>query len=163
MGVGVKVFDGQRLHMGEHFVTQVFQRALGDFCHQAVLHKYGADADAVERCHAGDGGGQAAEIRAAGIQQRQDVPINQRLGEHNALQLGEYRQQDAAEHHNDLCLIAAHHIGKDALEHLAGVFDLGAGAVIAPAGADLDNFCLLCHYASPPFSSKSPEPLVWLL
>ena len=31
VGVGVKVFDGQRLHMGEHFVTQVFQRALGDF------------------------------------------------------------------------------------------------------------------------------------
>lgn len=60
------------------------------------------------------------------------------------------------EHHNDLCLIAAHDIGEDALEHLAGVFDLGAGAIAAPAGADLYDFRLLCHYASPPFSSKSP-------
>ena len=163
VGVGVKVFDGQRLHVGEHLVTQVLQRALGDPCHQAVLHKDSSDADAVDDCHAQDSRGQAAEVRAARLEQRQNVAVDQRLGEHDALQLGKHSQQNAAEHHNDLCLIAAHDIGEDALEHLAGVFDLGAGAIAAPAGADLYDFRLLCHYASPPFSSKSPEPLVWLL
>ena len=163
MGVGVKVFDGQRLHVGEHLVTQVLQRALGDPCHQAVLHKDSSDAGAVDDCHAQDSRGQAAEVRAARLEQRQNVAVDQRLGEHDALQLGEHGQQNAAEHHNDLCFIAAHNIGEDALEHLAGVFDLGAGAIAAPAGADLYDFRLLCHYASPPFSSKSPEPLVWLL
>ena len=95
--------------------------------------------------------------------ERQTTANRYTAGAGSALQLGEHRQQDAAEHHNDLCLIAAHDIGEDALEHLAGVFDLGAGAIAAPAGADLYDFRLLCHYASPPFSSKSPEPLVWLL
>ena len=163
VGVGVKVFDGQRLHVGEHLVTQVLQRALGDPCHQAVLHKDSGDADAVDDCHAQDSRGQAAEVRAARLEQRQNIAVDQRLGEHDALQLGEHGQQNAAEHHNDLCLIAAHDIGEDALEHLAGVFDLWSGAIAAPAGADLYDFRLLCHYASPPFSSKSPEPLVWLL
>ena len=93
----------------------------------------------------------------------QNVTVNQRLGKHDALQLGEHGQQNAAEHDDDLHLVLIHDIAKDTLEHLAGVFDLGAGAIAAPAGADLYDFRLLCHYASPPFSSKSPEPLVWLL
>ena len=163
VGVGIKIFDGQRLHVGEHLVTQILQRALCDAGHQTVLHKDSSNTDTVERSHTQDGGGQTTEIRAARTQQRQNVTVNQRLGKHNALQLGKHCQQNAAEHDDDLRLVLIHDIPEDTLEHLAGVFDLGAGAVIAPAGADLDNFCLLCHYASPPFSSKSPEPLVWLL
>ncbi len=163
VGVGIEILDGQRLHVGEHLITQILQRTLCDAGHQTVLHKDSSNTDTVERSHTQDGGGQTAEIRAARTQQRQNVAVNQRLGEHDALQLGENRQQNTAEHNNDLRLVQIHHIGKDTLEHLAGVFDLGAGAVAAPAGANFDNLRLLCHYTSPPFSSKSPEPLVWLL
>ena len=163
VGVGVEILDGQRLHMGKHPIADALQRALRNLGHQAVLHKDGNDAHRIEGGHPHNGGGKAGEVIAAVLQKGQNVAVNQRLGEHGALQLGKNRQQNTAEHNNDLHLVQIHHIGKDALEHLAGVFDLGAGAVAAPAGANFDNLRLLCHYASPPFSSKSPEPLVWLL
>ena len=149
--------------MGEQLIAQALQTALRDGCHQAVLHKDSDNAHRVEPCHAQNRMEQAGEIVASILQQRQNVPVNEGLHEQCALHLGKHRQQNAAEHDDDLRLVLIHDIPKDTLEHLAGVFDLGAGAVIASAGADFYHFRLLCHQASPPFSSKSPEPLVWLL
>ena len=146
--------------MDKKFIAQIFQRALGDLGHRAVLDEYRQDAHTVEACHAQNGVRKAGEIIALFGQQGQDVAVDQGLHKQGALHLGKDGQQNAAKHQNDLHLILLHHIGEDALKHLAGVFYLGAGAMAAAAGAHFDYFRLLCHYASPPFSSKSPEPLV---
>ena len=37
MGMGVKIFDGQRLHMGKQIVAQVSQYALRHIDHEPVI------------------------------------------------------------------------------------------------------------------------------
>lgn len=162
VGVGVEVLDGQRLHVGEHLITQIFQRALGDAGHGAVLQEDGQDTDGVENRHTGNGIDQTGKITTLFQQHGGDVAIDQRLHEQGTLHLGKNADEDAAKNADDLELIQVHDVGKNPLEDLAGVFYLGARAAAA-AGAHIDYFRLLCHYTSPPFSSKSPEPLVWLL
>ena len=162
VGVAVKILDGQCLHVDEQVVAQTFQGSLGDLGHGAVLDEEGQDAHAVEAGHTGDGMQQAGEIVALFGQQGQDVAVDQSLHKQGALDLSEHAEQNTAQHQDDLELVLLHHVGQDALEHLAGVLYFGAGACVA-AGAHFYYFRLLCHQASPPFSSKSPEPLVWLL
>ena len=162
VGVAVKILDGQGLHVDEQVVAQTFQGALGDLGHGAVLDEDGQDAHAVEAGYTGDGMQQAGEIVALFGQQGQDVAVDQSLHKQGALDLSEHAEQNAAQHQDDLELVLLHHVGQDALEHLAGVLYFGTGACVA-AGAHFYYFRLLCHQASPPFSSKSPEPLVWLL
>ena len=162
VGVAVKILNGQCLHVDEQVVAQTFQGALGDLGHGAVLDEDGQDTHAVEAGHTGDGMQQAGEIVALFGQQGQDVAVDQSLHKQGALDLSEHAEQNAAQHQDDLELVLLHHVGQDALEHLSGVLYFGAGACVA-AGTHFYYFRLLCHQASPPFSSKSPEPLVWLL
>ena len=162
VGVAVKILDGQRLHMGEQIVAQTLQRALGDVCHNARLREVGDDAADVEGGGASDGSRQTGEIAALLCQQGQNVVVDELLHKQRALHGSQHADNnaDAYRHHSGGVGFAdiAHNAHKD----LAGVFDLGAGSAGA-AGTDFNHLCFFCHYASPPFSSKSPEPWVWLL
>ena len=151
VGVAVKVFDGQRLHMGKHFIAQVLQGALGNVSHHTGLGKGGNNADAVKACRAGDGMGQAGKITALLFQQGQDVAIDQGLHEQSALHVGKHADKNADDDRNDLNAVAFHHIAQDAHEDLAGVLDFGARAAGA-AAANLNHFCfLLSHCYRLPF------------
>ena len=133
VGVAVKVFDGQRLHMGKHFIAQALQGALGNVSHHTGLGKGGNNADAVKACRAGDGMGQAGKITALLFQQGQDVAIDQGLHEQSALHVGKHADKNADDDRNDLNAVAFHHIAQDAHEDLAGVLDFGARAAGATA------------------------------
>ena len=151
VGVAVKVFDGQRLHMGKHFIAQALQGALGNVSHHTGLGKGGNNADAVKACRAGDGMGQAGKITALLFQQGQDVAIDQGLHEQSALHVGKHADKNADDDRNDLNAVAFHHIAQDAHEDLAGVLDFGARAAGATA-ANLNHFCfLLSHCYRLPF------------
>ena len=162
MGVGIEILDGQRLHVGKHLITQALQSALGNTGHQAVLQEDSCNAHCIEQSHSGDGTDEAAEIVALFQQHGGDITVDQRLHEQGTLHLCKNADKDAAQYNENRNLIEVHDIRQNALEDLARVFHLGARTATA-AGANIDYFRLLCHYASPPFSSKSPEPLVWLL
>ena len=162
MGVAVKILDRQRLHVGEQVIAQTFQRALRDMRHDARLREVGDDAADVERGGAADGSRQAGEIAAFLCQQGQNVVVDEFLHKQGALHGGQHADNDAHRHRNHRNGVGFTDIAHNAHKNFAGIFDLGAGSA-GTAGADFYNFCFLCHYASPPFSSKSPEPWVWLL
>ena len=164
VGMAVKILDGQRLHMGEHLVPQVFQRSLGDNGHHTALTEGGNHTDGIEAGRAGNGPGQTGEIVALLGEQGENVVVNQFLHKQGSLDVGQNADEDAANHNNDGNFVEFENITQNAFENLAGIFNLGARAAGAAGTGSLDNFCFfLCHYWSPPFWSKSPEPLVWLL
>ena len=97
--MGIKIPDGQRLHVGEHLVTDVLHGALGDAGHQLLTHKDGDNAGYIDAGHAGDGAGQAGKIGAAGGKHRGEIVIDQVGEEHRVRHIGKHRYQDADDDH----------------------------------------------------------------
>ena len=163
VGMGVKVPDGQAFHMGKQIVTQPFQRALADIDQYPVVKKRRADTDGIKTGYPGDGVEQTGEIRAGGADHGQNIHIDQCLHKHGSLYVGQHADKDADHRNNTVGRIVFQNIGHQSSDELAGIFHLGPFSHgRSPAGAALECSCFFfCHYASPPFSSKSPLPPVW--
>ena len=89
VGVGIKIFDGQRLHLAEQVVPQVAHGALADVDHDAVIgkgrhHAHRHDADQLDQIL-----GQAAEVPGAALQHGRNIVIHQCLGEGGAHHRGD--------------------------------------------------------------------------
>ena len=161
MGMGIKIFDRQCLHMGEHLIAQIFQCALGNNRHNSALAERRSNTDCVETSRAGNGMSQTREIIALLLQQRKDVIINELLHKQCSLHVGENTDKDTKDDHNDRDFVILEHIAHNTLENLARVLDFWPGAARTAGAGSLDFLCFFHHW-SPPFWSKSPEPFVWL-
>ena len=164
MGVGVKIPDGQPLHMLEHVVAQVPEGALGHVDHQAALGKGGRHTAQVEEGHSGDGPGQAGEVRRQPgldvLHQGDDITVDEGLHEQGPLHRGQDADKDADDHQDQVESVLPTHVAQHPPQGLAGVLQLGPGTPSpGTVGAPLCSR-LCCHQSSPP-SSKSPPPLVW--
>ena len=135
MGVGVKILDGQALHVLEHLVPQVPEGALGDIDHDAVPEETGQDAAGVKQGHPGDGLGQAGEVcRPAGLDRLdhgQDVFINEGLGKEGPLDHSQDTDHNAYHHKDQVGPVSPAHIAQHLPEGFHGVFQLGAGTAWA--------------------------------
>ena len=143
--------------MGEQIVAQTLQRALGDVRHNARLREVGNDTADVEGGGASDGSRQTGKIAALLCQQGQNVVVDEFLHKQRALHGSQHADNDADAYRHHSGGVGFTDIAHNAHKDLAGVFDLGAGSAGA-AGTNFNHLCFFCHYASPPFSSKSPEP-----
>ena len=105
VGVAVKVADGQRLHVGEQLVPQVFQGALRDVRHQPGLREGRCHAQRVEAGHPQNGCQQAGKVGAAGAEHGQNVAVDEGLHEPCALQIAQHAGKNAKDHNGALYLI----------------------------------------------------------
>ena len=71
VGVGIKIRDGQGLHMVEHLVTDALQGTLRHHRHQTVVEQGAEYARDIHKGHAGNGLGQAGKDRVAFQQKRE--------------------------------------------------------------------------------------------
>ena len=167
MGVGIKIPDGQTLHMGKDICPQPLHGSLAYIDHQPGVGIGSRHADPVKSRHPQDGVGQTGKIRIRRCQQGHNVRIDQGFGKHGALHVGQHADHNADQHHDAVNQIMFGHILHKSPQKLHGVFDFrGRPSVTASRtshglSARLSLFFCLCHYASPPFSSKSPEPPIW--
>ena len=84
VGVGVKIPDGQGLHVSEQIVADLLLHALGDGDHQAVVGQGAQGAHHIEAGHRKQGVEQAGEDRIVHCKQRHDIDIDQILEEERA-------------------------------------------------------------------------------
>ena len=163
VGVGVKKFDGQCLHMGEQVVTQMLHGSLGQVGHHPRLNQCGQNTAAIEGRRAQNGKQQARIIGRVRGQHRHNVAVDKGLHKQRALNVCQNADHNADNRNNGVDFVILHHIIQDAAQNQAGVFHSGARAThTAAAGAHFSD--AFRHYASPPFfSSKSPPPCFWLL
>ena len=99
------------------------------------------------------------KIVAAALEQGNDIVINQGLHEHGSLDIAKDTGDDADEHNDTKNDVSPSHIAKQSGKKLSGVFHPGSRSHTS-SSFHAYSLTFLCHYASPPFSSKSP-PLVW--
>ena len=100
MAVGIKIPDGQGLHVGEHLVTDLLHGALGHIGHQPLIGKGSQNTGGIDADHSGDGTVQTGEVPAAACQHGGDIVINQGGQEHGVGYIGEYCDQNADHYHN---------------------------------------------------------------
>ena len=159
VGMGVKVADGQALHVGEELDAQVAQGTLGDVDHDAGVEPGGEDAHHIDAADAHQRPGQRCKAGVLLLGHGDDIVVNEGLEEQACLHIGQRADHDADEHEDAVRQIVLEHLCHDALEQLARVLDLRTRASHAAGAGAMDDFCFLfCHYCSPPCLSKSPPP-----
>ena len=84
VGVGVKVLDGQRLHMAEQVITDALLHTLGDGDHQPVVREGAEGAHNIQAGHHKQDTHKAAVIRDLHGQQRGDVVVDEVAQEQGA-------------------------------------------------------------------------------
>ena len=99
MGVGVKIADGEALHMGEKLCAQVAQRPLRHIDHHTVEGKGTYHPDEVHAGNLHQGCAERGKIRISGADQRRNIIVNQGLKEQGPAHLSKRRDNDA--HHHD--------------------------------------------------------------
>ena len=106
VGVGVKVLDGQGLHVAEQVVPDGFLNALGDHDHVPVVGVRTQGAHQEQAAHHHQGPHQAGEVRVRRAQQGGDIVIDQTAQEQRARHIGDGADQDAEDdqHEADLVL-----------------------------------------------------------
>ena len=146
VGMGVKIPDGEGLHVLEHLIAQVPQGPLGDIDHHPGLEQAGQHAAGVEEGHPGDGVDQAGEVGGAagldGFHQGQDIAVDEGLGEQGALDHGQDTDHNGNDHHDQVEPILFPHKPQHPPQGLHGVLQLGFGA---PASGARYGSCLFCH------------------
>ena len=75
--VGVKVADGQLLHMAEHADTHILLNALGYGNHQIVLQEVGQGTYQVDAAHHAQEADQRSVVRGFLLEQRLDIIVHQ--------------------------------------------------------------------------------------
>ena len=139
-GVGVKIPQGKRLHMGEHFVPDVLLGTLADLDHQEH------EQEGRDHAHRKDAGKlaeispQGRKIRRAIPHHRQDIAVHQCAEGAAAGGLGDGVGDDAQQHHAQSGKIGLH-VAQQPQQGLPGVLCFAAVA------AHSDRR----HYSSPPF------------
>ena len=108
VAVGVKVADGQGLHMGEHIVPHVFQNALRHHHHQPVVQVAADHTDPINAGHIYQLGQQAGKIRVDLADHGGDVVVDQSLDEGGSRHAGNGVAQNAEQHQNQPQAVAAH-------------------------------------------------------
>ena len=157
--MGVKVADGQALHVGKELGAQVAQGTLGDVDHDAGVEPGGEDAHHVDAADAHQRTGQRCKAGVLLLGHGDDIVVDKGLQEQACLHIGQRTDHDADEHEDAVRQIVLEHLCHDALEQLARVLDLRTRASHAAGAGAMDDFCFLfCHYCSPPCLSKSPPP-----
>ena len=158
VGMGVKIADGQALHMAEQPDAQVAHRSLRNVDHQPVVRPRGKDADGVDRADLHKLQQQRPEIRVAAFEHRQDIAVIELLQKERAVELRRNGGDHADDHAEAVPLVVLPDLAERASEDLAHFRGTLCGDGLRAARAAGSSFC---HYASPAFSSKSPPPCVW--
>ena len=79
VGMGVEVFDGQRLHVSEELIPNLLLHTLGDRDHQPVIGQSAQRAGEIQAPHHDQNPQQPGVIRRAHRQQRFNIIVNQGL------------------------------------------------------------------------------------
>ena len=108
VAVGVKVADGQGLHMGEHIVPHVFQNALRHHYHQPVVQETADHAGHVNAGHVHQLGQQAGKVRARLNDHGSNVIVDQGLDEGGSRHAGNGVAQNAQKHQQQAQAVTAH-------------------------------------------------------
>ena len=95
VGMGIKIADRQRFHVGEQLLTQPAHRALAHVDHNPVIPEGAGHAEGIDHRHPHQRQSQRAEIRAGALGQRGDIDINQLLCEQRSLHRGQRRPHNA--------------------------------------------------------------------
>ena len=112
--VRVEIFDGQRLHVGEHVVADRLERALRDDRHNAVVEQGGKRADEIDDGHLPEREEQAGKDRRRFEQERRDVIVDQLLQKQRGHDACKGADRDADEYEDELEAVGLH-IGKQPL------------------------------------------------
>ena len=126
VGVGVKIADGQGLHVVEHVIPDGLQAALGDQDHQAAVEEGTHHADEVDGGHGQQHPGQTRENGVLLQQQGGNVLVHQYLHEHGTADVGHRGDQHAQAGQGEDALGMAGDVGHEAVD--------GGGAVLGLVG-----------------------------
>ena len=147
VGVGVKVFDGQGLHLVEQVVPQVAQGALTHIDHDAVIAEGGDHARPHDAHQLLDVLGQAGEVPGAGGQHGLDIFVDQSLGEGGPHHSAYGGHQNAPDDENKQILIVVEHVAQNPVQN----------SRTGPPSLICVHRCPSSHAGW----SKSPPPLIW--
>ena len=146
VGVGIKIFNGERLHMSKHIVPDGFKSTLRHGDHQAGLQVGGQHAGQIDAGHDGKRTEQRGEIGGGLPDERSDVVIDQRFKEQGGCHAGNGADKQQDEYDRQPQLVAAGDIAEESLHGSFGVFGLFAAGKASSGSA---------HSSSPPFCCDS--------
>ena len=138
--MGVKVADGQALHVGKELGAQVAQGTLGDVDHDAGVEPGGEDAHHIDAADAHQRTGQRCKAGVLLLGHGDDIVVDKGLQEQACLHIGQRADHDADEHEDAVRQIVLEHLCHDALEQLARVLDLRTRASHAAGAGAMDDF-----------------------
>ena len=120
-GMGVKVANGQGLHVGEQLIPDGTLGALADLGHQVVAEEGGHKTNEIHTGHHAQKAQQWGKIRNGLGQHRGDIVIHQGSQRGRAGRLSHRAEHNAHAHHCQGTLVLSH-IGKKPRNGLLGVF-----------------------------------------
>ena len=142
VGVGVKVADRQRLHVGEHIVPDCFQRSLSDRYNQARLQEGGQNTGQIDAGHHGQDAQQRGKVRLRLPNQGRDIIVDQRFQEQGSGNAGCRADQQQQKNNSKPQLIGSYNIAHQPFHSAFGVLGLLAAA---------ETLGSRSHPSSPPF------------
>ena len=159
VGMGIKIFNRKILHMVKNIFSEIFQRSLCNKHHNLTLCQSRKDSDSIKACHSSNCRSKRAKVMTSVFQHRNNIDINQGLHKHGSLHIGKHADKNTDDDDSVGNAVVFHYISKNPLHQPPRLFNLGFWSHRTPAAMTGHRFSS-CHYASPPFSSKSPPPLV---
>ena len=127
--MGVKVPDGQRLHVGEHLVADALLGALGDAGCEQALNEHGHDTGGKGGGHLENDGKKTGKVGVLDQKQGLDVVVDDGFQERHAHHTGNGGNDDADQDHDQLPAVGLE-ILQQALDnaHVQGLeIDLAVG------------------------------------
>ena len=120
MGVGVKIFDRQRLHLVEQIVPEMEHSPLTDIDHDPVIGKGCDDADPHHTGQMEQVSGKAAKVVRTCLQHRGDIVIHQSLRKGGSYHGGDGSDHNTEDHKQKWKFIVMKHISDDPIDQLCG-------------------------------------------
>ena len=118
VGMGVKILDGQGLHVAEQIITDALLHALGNGDHDPVVGKSTQSAHNIQAGHHENDSQQAAEVRVVHGQQGRDIVVDQVAQEQGAGHGGHRADQNAQNDHHKQGQVAAAHVAEQSADHM---------------------------------------------
>ena len=134
MGTGVKIADGQPLHVGEKLLAKLQQHAGGYGDHQAAVKEAAGDADAVDEQHQPQLTDEPGKVRVGAADPRHDVIVDDGLEHVGAGDIRPCIHNDADQHQDQPQLVVLN-IGKYTQEGTLCVFRLSVAVFIPLSGS----------------------------
>ena len=132
VGVGIKVLDGQGLHVAEQVVPDALLHALGDGDHQAVVGEGTQGAHDIQPGHHQKDPHQAAVIGGLHGQQGGDVVVDQVAQKQGPRHRGDGADEDAEDHQHEQSHIAPAHIAHQPADRMAALYRRSGGLIHSP-------------------------------